>query len=382
MQVQSVAVGWQLYEITGDELTLGLAGLAQFVPMFALTLYAGDLADRFERRLMLTASYAVEATCAALFIALTLNGVTETWPYFATLVLFGSARAFSAPASQSFLPQIVSAEDLPRAISVSSTVFQVAVISGPALGGAALIGGPAVAYGLCIVLFLVGSCFVYAIDAVVRRHAEVTASLYARVAEGIAFVRRRREILGAISFDLFAVLLGGAVALLPVFAKDILHVGPVGLGVLRAGMPIGAAVMSVWLTISPIGRHAGLKMFGCVAIFGVAVIVFGLSENFYLSLAALIVMGATDMVSVNVRHSLTQLTTPDHMRGRVSAVNMLFIGASNELGEFESGLTAAWWGAVRAVVVGGAGTLAVVGLWAYWFPELRKIDRLSDLKPE
>jgi predicted MFS family arabinose efflux permease len=280
------------------------------------------------------------------------------------------------------LPQIVSAEDLPRAISVSSTVFQVAVISGPALGGAALIGGPAVAYGICIVLFLLGSCLVYAIDAVVRRHAEVTASLYARVAEGIAYVRRRREIFGAISLDLFAVLLGGAVALLPVFAKDILHVGPVGLGILRSGMAIGAAVMSVWLTMYPIGRHSGLKMFGCVAIFGVAVIVFGLSENFYLSLAALIVMGATDMVSVNVRHSLTQLATPDHMRGRVSAVNMLFIGASNELGEFESGLTAAWWGAVRAVVVGGAGTLAVVGLWAYWFPELRKIDRLSDLKPE
>jgi MFS family permease len=382
MQVQSVAVGWQLYEITGDELTLGLAGLAQFVPMFALTLYAGDLADRFERRLMLTASYAVEALCAGLFIALTLSGVTDTWPYFATLVLFGSARAFSAPASQSFLPQIVSTEDLPRAISVSSTVFQVAVISGPALGGAALVGGPAYAYGMCIVLFVLGSCFVYVIDAVVRRHVEVTASLYARVAEGIAYVRRRREIFGAISLDLFAVLLGGAVALLPVFAKDILSVGPVGLGILRSGMAAGAAVMSVWLTIYPIGRHAGLRMFGCVAIFGVAVIVFGLSENFYLSLAALIVMGATDMVSVNVRHSLTQLATPDHMRGRVSAVNMLFIGASNELGEFESGLTAAWWGAVRAVVVGGAGTLAVVGLWAYWFPELRKIDRLSDLKPE
>lgn len=382
MQVQSVAVGWQLYDITGDALALGLAGLAQFVPMFALTLYAGDLADRFERRLLLTASYAVEAICAGLFIALTLSGVTDTWPYFATLVLFGSARAFSAPASQSFLPQIVSAEDLPRAISVGSTVFQVAVISGPALGGAALIGGPSVAYAICIVLFVLGGCFVYAINAVVRPPTEATGSLYERVAEGIAYVRRRREILGAISLDLFAVLLGGAVALLPVFAKDILHVGPAGLGLLRSGMAIGAAVMSVWLTIYPLQRHAGLKMFGCVAVFGVAVIVFGLSENFYLSLAALIVMGATDMVSVNVRHSLTQLATPDHMRGRVSAVSMLFIGASNELGEFESGLTAAWWGAVRAVIVGGAGTLAVVGLWAYWFPELRKIDRLSDLKPE
>jgi MFS family permease len=382
MQVQSVAVGWQLYEITGDALALGLAGLAQFVPMFALTLYAGDLADRFERRLMLTASYAVEAVCAGIFIALTVGGVTETWPYFATLVLFGSARAFSAPASQSFLPQIVPTEDLPRAISVSSTVFQVAVISGPALGGAALLGGPAAAYGTCAALFVLSASVMYAINASVRPPAETKGSLYERVAEGIAYVRRRREILGAISLDLFAVLLGGAVALLPLFAKDILHVDSFGLGLLRAGPAVGAAVVSVWLTLYPLQRYAGLKMFGCVALFGVSVIVFGLSENFFLSLAALIVMGGADMVSVNVRHSLTQLATPDQMRGRVSAVNMLFIGASNELGEFESGVTAAWWGAVPAVVVGGFGTLAVVGLWAYWFPELRKVDRLSDLKPE
>jgi MFS family permease len=382
MQVQSVAVGWQLYDITGDALALGLAGLAQFVPMFALTLYAGDLADRFERRLMLTASYAVEAICAGIFIALTLSGVTETWPYFATLVLFGSARAFSAPASQSFLPQIVPVEDLPRAISVSSTVFQVAVISGPALGGAALLGGPAVAYGICAVLFVLSASVMYAINANVRPPAETKGSLYERVAEGIAYVRRRREILGAISLDLFAVLLGGAVALLPVFAKDVLHVDSFGLGLLRAGPAVGAAAVSVWLTLYPLQRHAGWKMFGCVALFGFSVIVFGLSENFFRSLAALIVMGGADMVSVNVRHALTQLATPDQMRGRVSAVNMLFIGASNELGEFESGVTAAWWGTVPAVVVGGIGTLAVVGLWAYWFPELRKVDRLSDLKPE
>jgi hypothetical protein len=195
-------------------------------------------------------------------------------------------------------------------------------------------------------------------------------------------VRRRQDLFGAISLDLFAVLLGGAVALLPVFAKDILRVDAFGFGLLRAGPAIGAAIMSVWLTWRPLQRHAGLKMFGCVAVFGVMVIVFGLSENFYLSLAALIVMGAADMVSVNVRHSLTQLATPDHMRGRVSAVSMLFIGASNELGEFESGITAHWWGTVPAVVVGGVGTLVVVGLWAYWFPALRKVDRLSDLKPE
>jgi MFS family permease len=202
------------------------------------------------------------------------------------------------------------------------------------------------------------------------------------VREGVVYVRRRPELFGAISLDLFAVLLGGATALLPFFAHDVLKVGEVGFGILKAGPAIGAAVMSVVLTAMPLGRHAGLKMFASVALFGVATIVFGLSENFYLSLAMLITLGAADMVSVNVRHSLTTLITPDHMRGRVSAVNMLFIGASNELGEFESGVTAAWWGTVRAVVVGGVGTLAVVGLWAYWFPELRKIDRLSDLKPE
>jgi hypothetical protein len=207
-------------------------------------------------------------------------------------------------------------------------------------------------------------------------------SLFERVAEGIAYVRRRQELFGAISLDLFAVLLGGATALLPFFANEILHVDSFGFGLLKAAPAIGAALMSVALTLRPIERHAGIKMFVCVAIFGAVTIVFGLSETFYLSLFALIVLGATDMVSVNVRHSLTQLATPDHMRGRVSAVNMLFIGASNELGEFESGVTADWWGTVPAVIVGGAGTLAIVGLWAYWFPALRNVDRLSDLKPE
>lgn len=381
MQVQSVAVGVQLYELTNDAMTLGLVGLAQFAPMFAFTLYAGDVADRYERRRILAASYLVEAICSAIFLALTLSGTTDVWPFFATLVLFGTARAFSAPASQSFLPQIVSAEELPRAISISSTVFQVAVISGPALGGAALLAGPAAAYAICLTLFVVTSVTIFAI-AMRQAIAPVGGTIYERVVEGIAYVRRRREILGGITLDLFAVLLGGAVALIPVFAKDILHVGPFGVGLLRAAPAVGAAVMSVVLTMRPLNRGAGVKMFASVAAFGAATIVFGLSENFYLSMAALIVVGAADMVSVNVRHALTQLATPDHMRGRVSAVNMLFIGASNELGEFESGVTAAWWGAVRAVVFGGIGTLAVVGACVYVFPELRKIDRLSDVKPE
>jgi MFS family permease len=382
MQVQSTAVAWQVWRLTGDPFDLGLVGLAQFGPMFALTLYAGDVADRYERRRVLAASYVLEAVCAGLFIALTVSGVRDTWPYFSTLVLFGAARAFSAPASQSFLPQIVSADELPRAISVSSTVFQVAVIAGPAIGGALLVLGANVAYTVCFTLFALGAIVIYFIEMKVKPRVDGLArSFVERVAEGVAYVRRRQELFGAISLDLFAVLLGGVVAVLPIYADKILHVGEFGLGVLRAGPAVGAAIMSVALTARPIGRNAGAKMFACVAIFGAATVVFGVSENFHLSLAMLVVLGAADMVSVNVRHSLTQLATPDHMRGRVSAVNMLFIGASNELGEFRAGTFAAWWGTVPAVVVGGLGTLAIVGLWAYWFPALRNVDRLSDLKP-
>jgi MFS family permease len=359
-----------------------MVGLAQFAPMFALTLYAGDVADRIDRRLVLVIASLVEAACALAFIVLTLSGITAVEPFYATLVLFGSARAFSGPASQSFLPQIVPAQDLPRAISISSSVFQVAVISGPALGGAALYFGAAAAYGISLALFLVLALTIKLIKFEPKqRTAPSSASIIARVVEGIAFVRKRRDLFGAISLDLFAVLLGGAVALLPIFAQEILHVGPLGFGILKAAPAIGAASMSIGLSVRPLSGHAGAKMFACVAIFGAATIVFGLSESFYLSLAALITLGAADMVSVNVRHSLTQLATPDHMRGRVSAVSMLFIGASNELGEFESGITAYWWGTVPAVVVGGLGTLGCVALWAYWFPELRKVDRLTDLKP-
>lgn len=381
MQVLSAAVAWRVYELTRDPWSLGLVGLAQFAPMFALTLYAGDVADRYSRRVILALSYFVEALCAGFFMAATWAGITDPNVYFAILVLFGSARAFSAPASQSFLPQIVPVDLLPRAISVSSSVMQVAVISGPALGGAALLLGADFAFGISFALFAMLGCIIFAIRIERQRTAPSTGSLLERVAEGIVYVRRRRELLGAISLDLFAVLLGGATALLPFFANEILHVGPLGFGLLKAAPAIGAAAMSFWLTAYPIGRHAGIKMFACVGVFGIATIIFGLSENFWLSFAALIVLGASDMISVNVRHSLTQLATPDHMRGRVSAVSMLFIGASNELGEFESGLTAAWWGTVPAVIVGGLGTLGIVAAWAWMFPELRKVDRLTDLKP-
>jgi hypothetical protein len=382
MQVLSVSVGWHLASVTHDPMTLGLVGLAQFGPMFALTLFAGDVADRYQRRLILVISFLVEAFCAGLLVAAVWNGETRPWIFYAILVIFGCARAFSGPASQSFLPQIVSSDRLPQAISVSSSVMQVAVISGPALGGLALQVSTSFAFGISLILFSVVSAVLYGIRIENLPERPVgAATVLERVIEGVAFVRKRRELLGAISLDLFAVLLGGATALLPFFAQDVLHVGPAEFGWLRASPAIGAATMSFWLTARPLGRYAGAKMFASVALFGVATIVFALSENFFLSMACLITLGAADMVSVNVRHSLTTLATPDHMRGRVSAVNMLFIGASNELGEFESGITAAWWGTIPAVIVGGAGTLAVVGLWAWMFPELRKVDRLSDLKP-
>jgi MFS family permease len=382
MQVMSVAVGWQVYEITGDPLDLGYVGLAQFGPMFALTLYAGDVADRYERRIVLALAHALSCLCGVLFFALSYWNVSDVNAYYAVLVLFGVSRAFSGPAGQSLLPQLVKPEVLPQAIAWSSSTFQVAVIAGPAFGGYALVWGAPVAYALSAILFAAVVVSLFAIHVVTPKREGVEGRALDRLLAGVAYVREKRILFGAISLDLFAVLLGGAVGLLPIYAKDILQVGPDGLGWLRSANAIGAAGMAISLGLWPLNRHAGWWMFFNVALFGAATIVFGLSESFTLSLVALIVLGAADMVSVNVRHSLTQLTTPDHMRGRVSAVSMLFIGASNELGEFESGVTARWWGTVPAVVVGGLGTLGIVALWAYWFPELRKVDRLTELKAD
>jgi MFS family permease len=296
------------------------------------------------------------------------------------LALFGAARAFAAPASQALLPRLVLEENFPRAVALTSSTRQTAVIVGPALGGAIYILGPATAYVVCTLLFATVAILITTLrtqNVPIAHHSDSGA--LRRVMAGIAYIRRKPIILGAISLDLFAVLLGGATALLPIFARDILHVGPVGLGLLRSAPALGAATLGFNLTRRPIGKKVGMMMFGCVAVFGIATIVFGLSRNFALSLGVLVVMGASDMVSVYVRSSLVQLATPDAMRGRVSAVNYLFIGASNELGEFESGVTAAWFGSVPAVIIGGIGTLVVVGLWMLLFPELRKVDRLSDV---
>lgn len=382
MQMQSVAVGWQIYAITGDPLSLGLVGLAQFLPMAGFILPAGDITDRFDRRVILAASYAVQALSALALLALALMHETTTWPFYAVLVAFGAARGFTSPAIQSFAPFLVPTSVLPRAVAWSSSANTTAVIIGPALGGVLYVLGAAAVYAVCLTLFAAMAVSIAAIR--IRAPVHVVAAgetAFDRFLAGIRYIRAKRMILGAILLDLFAVLLGGAVALLPVYARDILQVGPEGLGMLRSAQAVGAAATALVLANFPLRRHAGIAMFGGVALFGAATIVFGLSESFLISLAALAVMGAADMINVFVRSSLVQLATPDAMRGRISAVNMLFVGASNELGEFESGVTAAWFGTVPSVVIGGLGTLAVVGAGAWLFPELRKVDRLQDVKP-
>jgi MFS family permease len=379
MQIQSVAVGWQVYEIARTPLALGFVGLAQFVPMFLLTLPAGDVSDRFDQRKVLVASLFIEAIAGALLVVLNLFRLHQVLPFYLIMMLFGAARGFSGPASQSLLPFIVPSEGLPKSIAWSSSAFQTAVIAGPAVGGFLYAVGPLIAYAACTVCF-VGAALGTAVLGGRRLARQATTNkAIARVIEGVHFVRHRPVVLGAISLDLFAVLLGGATALLPVYARDILHVGPIGLGLLRSAPAIGAAIVALSLGHRPLERQTGRKMFAAVAIFGLSTIVFGLSTNFYVSIAALFVLGASDMVSVFIRSALIQFATPDAMRGRVSAVNMLFIGASNELGEFESGLTAAWFGTVPSVIIGGIGTLLIVAIWMKLFPPLRTVDRLADV---
>jgi MFS family permease len=382
MQMQSVAVGWQIYEITQDPLSLGLVGLAQFLPMAGCILPAGDIADRFDRRIILAASYGVQALCALSLLLLALAHEPSTWPFYAVLVAFGAARGFTSPAIQSFAPFLVPVRLLPRAVAWSSSANTTAVIVGPALGGAVYVFGAEVVYATCLALFMGGAAAIAIINIRAPVHiSRAGETALDRLRAGIVYIGTKRMMLGAILLDLFAVLLGGAVALLPIYARDILQVGPEGLGALRSAQAVGAAVTALLLAQFPIRRNAGAAMFGGVALFGAATIVFGLSESFMVSLAALTVMGAADMINVFVRSTLVQLATPDPMRGRISAVNMLFVGASNELGEFRSGLTAAWFGTVPSVVIGGVGTLVVVGIGAWLFPELRKIDRLQDVRP-
>jgi MFS family permease len=381
-EILAVVVAWQVYEVARSPLALGYVGLAQFVPMAAFAMTAGDLADRIDRRMILTAAYVVQALGAAFFLIITLLGTSTLWPFYAVLALFGSARAFGLPAAQSFLPLLVVEEQFPQAVAWTSSGRQIAVVAGPALGGAIYLLGPVAAYAICLTSLSIVAVAIATVRTSSRPRADNGESTtFERVTAGIRYLRANSIILGAISLDLFAVLLGGATALLPIYARDILFVGPTGLGLLRSAPAVGASAISILLGGLPLRRKVGVTMFGCVALFGLVTIVFGLSRSFLLSLAALVVLGASDMISVYVRATIVQLATPDAMRGRVSAVNALFIGASNQLGEFESGITAHWFGTVPSVVIGGMGTIAVVGLWMGLFPKLRKVDRMSDVMP-
>jgi MFS family permease len=376
-QMQTVAVGWQIYAITRDPLDLGLIGLSQFLPFVVLILPAGQVADHYDRRRILTACYAVEALCAVLLLWFTIHSITSAWPVFAAMTLLGCARAFSMPSGQALLPNLVPREEFTRAVALNSSVFQIATVVGPAVGGLLYLAGPRVVYSTVLALALISIALMLRVQSGGRlRTAEREPASLQTLLSGLRFVRSKPIVLGAISLDLFAVLFGGATALLPIFASDILHVGPSGLGLLRTAPGVGASLCAVVLAFLPITRHVGPWMFGGVAMFGVATVVFGYSTSFILSLFALLVLGAADMVSVYVRHLLVQLETPDRIRGRVSAVSAVFIGASNELGEFESGVTAKWWGTVRAVIIGGIATLVVTGLWARFFPSLWRMDDL------
>jgi len=377
-EMQSVAVGWQIYSLTHRPMDLGLVGLAQFAPGILLFLVAGHTADRIARNRILRTCYGAFSICSLLLLALTFHGLTTVWPIYAVLVFNGTIRVFNGPASQAFLPLLVPNEHFANAVTWSSSMFQTAMIFGPLAGGViyGIFSSPIPVYCCAAIAYLSALLLMWRIRVQPTTSPRTPVSLTI-VLEGFRYIWRNKLILGSISLDLFAVLLGGAVALLPVYAREILNTGAIGLGLLRGAPSIGAVIMAIALAHWPLRRRAGPAMLACVFGFGVFTIAFGLSGSMAFSLAALVLLGACDMVSVIVRHTLVQLATPDEMRGRVSAVNMVFIGASNEIGQFESGLTAQWFGAVPAVVVGGAGTIGIVLLWTWLFPTLRRVDELT-----
>lgn len=374
-QMLVVAVGWQVYDLTHSAMSLGLIGLMQFTPQFLLTLVVGHVADRYDRRLIVVGTRLLQALLVSILALGSWQGWIAIHGIFACAFLLGATRAFESPAQQALLPSLIDSSNLPRALALNSSLREASVIIGPALGGLLYALHPEMVYWCSAVSFLLSSVVMSLIPKpakVVHREPPTLRSVFA----GFSYIRHNPVVLGAISLDLFSVLLGGATALLPIFARDILNTGPWGLGLLRAAPSVGAVVMSLLLARYAIRNNAGKIMFAAVAVFG-GDHYFGLSESFLLSFTALLVLGASDMVSVVVRSSLIQLETPDEMRGRVSAVNFIFIGASNQLGEFESGVTAAWWGVVPAVVVGGIGTLLIVALWMKYFPALVQRQQLT-----
>ncbi|MGB0034657.1 MAG: MFS transporter [Candidatus Acidiferrales bacterium] len=378
VEMQSVAVGWQVYDITKRPLDLGLVGLAQFLPGILLFLVSGHAADRFNRRKLLLACYAGYALCSGLLLTIALHGTRSVNLIYAVMVLLGVVRSFTGPTGRAILPQLVPEEHFPNAVAWNANAFQSATILGPALGGLvyAFFRGPSAVYAGAMTVAAAAFISILRIDLSPRSIPRDPVNLKTVLA-GVRYIRSHKLILGSISLDLFAVLLGGAVALLPVYAREVLQTGPWGLGLLRCAPGAGAAVMSVFLAYRPLRRRAGATMLWCVAGYGVFTVVFGLSRSFAISLAALFLVGAADMVSVIVRGILIQIATPDEMRGRVNAVDMVFIGASNQFGEFESGLTASWFGTVPAVVIGGVGAIVVTALWSWKFSELRRADSLT-----
>jgi len=385
-EAQSVAVAWHVYQITHSALDLGYTGLALFLPGIVFVLPAGHVADRYDRKRVILSCYTLQTICSAMLLYLGLHANDHIWPIYLVLFGIGTGRAFSGPAASALLPSLVAKENFVNAITWGATIFQIANIIGPAFGGllfALRFHGSLVQWTGAPVVYLFTllmlCCFLVLVSMIHPRPVPQIQKAFSlrTMLVGLEYVWNSKLLLGSISLDLFAVLLGGAVALLPIFSQEILHAGPRGLGLLRAMPSIGALTVSILLTIRPVQRSAGKIMLICVAIFGAATVVFGLSKSLWVSIVALILIGASDMVSVVIRSSILQLATPPEMRGRVSAVNWLFVGASNEFGEFESGVTAQWWGAVRAVVIGGMASLVVTGASSILFPQLRRADKLT-----
>lgn len=378
-----VVIGWQVYDLARATMPvreaaflLGLVGLAQFLPVFLLSLVVGVVADRVDRRVIARAAIALELLCAVALAGLAAAGSMLLWPLFVVALLLGVARAFAAPSLSALAPNLVPPAVLPTAIAWNSIGWQVGAVLGPVVGGIAYDGAPPLPYVLAAGLFTLSLVALFGIPPVALPMGSGAKGV-AAVKEGLAYVRGNRIVLGAISLDMFAVILAGATAMLPIFARDILMVGPDGLGLLRAAPAVGAGLVALWLTRFPLRRRVGQKMFVNVGLFAIATVAFGLSTTLWVSVASLVLLGAADMVSVYVRSSLIQLNTPDDMRGRVSSVSLLFISASNELGEFRAGVMAAALGAVEATVIGGLLALGVTMLWARLFPELRDADRLD-----
>jgi len=379
-QMATVAVGWQVYEVRGNPLDLGLVGLAEFLPLPLLALPAGQLADRVSRRAIYAVAVSLEIVVLLGLLMVTARGADEVWPFFALAFASGVAGAIGAPAGRALTPSLVPQEILLSALAQRSIAFQLSLVAGPAVGGILFAVRAELVYAVAICIALIALACVLALRSG-RVPAAVGAAGFGEVLAGVRLIRRTKVLLGAISLDLFAVLLGGAVALLPIFAKDILEVGPTGLGFLRTAPAVGSFLAALVIARRPISRHAGRTLFLVVALFGASMVVFGLSRVMWLSMLALACGGAVDMVSVVLRSTILPLVTPDEVRGRVNAVEMVFISGSNELGAFESGVAAALIGAVPAVVLGGVATVVVAGVWWMLFPSLARVDRLDDLQP-